>query len=134
MRASIHLLSLTLIVALSTGACRPSQGGSDSSVRDDDVTVRIVTPEVNVVGPATLIVSVERGGEPISGATVEVTGDMTHAGMVPVVSTTVEHEPGRYRTDDFRFAMAGDWIVSAVATLTDGRTVRAEMATTVRLP
>jgi len=59
---------------------------------------------------------------------------MTHAGMVPVVTTAVEHQPGRYRADDFRFAMAGDWIVSAVATLADGRTVRAEAATTVRRP
>lgn len=70
-------------------------------------------------------------GEPLSGATVTVTGDMTHAGMVPVVAAARELAPGLYRADTFAFTMAGDWFITADATLPDGS--RATLVKTVRV-
>ena len=67
----------------------------------------------------------------VSGATVEVTGDMTHAGMVPVITEASESEPGLYRADDFEFTMAGDWIITAEVELPDGSKEMAETSLTV---
>ncbi len=77
------------------------------------------------------IVTVERGGERVTGATVELTGDMTHAGMIPVVRSAPEAAAGTYRADDFEFTMAGDWILTAKVTLPDGTNVTAETRVTV---
>jgi len=44
---------------------------------------------------------------------------MSHAGMVPVFAEAREIEPGRYRAN-MELTMAGDWVVSVHATLSDG--------------
>lgn len=67
----------------------------------------------------------------ISGAQASVTGDMTHAGMVPVVAEADELEPGLYATQGFEFTMAGDWLVTAQAELPDGSRAVGELAVTV---
>jgi len=56
---------------------------------------------------------------------------MSHAGMVPVVDTAQAEGPGSYGISDFRFTMAGDWILTLRATLPDGRWVRVERPTKV---
>jgi hypothetical protein len=58
---------------------------------------------------------------PLEGAEVRVEGNMSHAGMVPVLATAQEEAPGIYAVSDFRFTMAGDWILTTRATLPDGR-------------
>jgi hypothetical protein len=87
-----------------------------------------------VVGPAPLTIHLERDGEAVRGAEVEVTGDMTHAGMVPVVVQAEERADGSYRAEAFAFDMAGDWIVTVEARLEDGSRVLGEAAATVRRP
>jgi hypothetical protein len=62
-------------------------------------------------------------GAPVAGAAVRVVGDMTHAGMVPVVADATDSGGGVYRTTDFLFDMAGDWVLSVDVTYPDG-TVR----------
>lgn len=83
------------------------------------------------VGPATVVVYLLEDGEGVSGAEVEVTGDMTHAGMAPVIAETVEAEPGLYRTEGFEFTMGGDWILTAEIAMPDGSTATAQSALTV---
>ena len=70
--------------------------------------------------------AVRTGGEAETGATVRVIGDMTHAGMAPVLADAVETEPGVYVAEGFAFTMAGDWIVDAEVTTEDGREASAE--------
>ncbi len=130
MRVFAILLSLTLFV---TG-CRGPASGDSARGTSSSLELAVELPSDATVGPATVTVRVLRDGAPFSDAEVEVTGDMTHAGMVPVVATAREAEPGVYRTADFAFDMAGDWIVSAEATAPDGEEGRAEAATTVRRP
>lgn len=132
MRTALSLLSLTLFLTFAASGCRPPDPGARAG--DADVTVIVDLPTDPVVGPAPLTVRLERDGAPVRAATVEVTGDMTHAGMVPVVATAVEQADGSYRADDFAFDMAGDWVVSVDADLPDGSRVRGEAAATVRRP
>lgn len=84
------------------------------------------------IGRSPILVSfTEAGGQAVSGATVKVVGDMTHAGMQPVMADAVEVGPGDYRADDFAFSMAGDWIITITATTADGRRVSGELFTNV---
>ncbi|HOU41364.1 MAG TPA: FixH family protein [Promineifilum sp.] len=79
-------------------------------------------PDTLVVGPLRLDVTLrDASGAPIDGATdVSLRGDMSHAGMEPVLATAAGQGNGIYRAD-FTWTMAGDWIVTVEATLPDGR-------------
>ncbi len=83
------------------------------------------------VGTVPVVVYLLEDGEGVSGATVEITGDMTHAGMAPVTARAEETEPGLYRAEGFEFTMAGDWLLSAAATLPSGDKATAELGVTV---
>ncbi len=132
MRTLRTFASLSLILAFLLIACRPPDVAARGA--DMDVSVNIDLPDDPVVGPAPLAIHLERDGETVRGAQVAVTGDMTHAGMVPVVVQAQERADGSYRADDFVFDMAGDWVVTVEARLEDGSRVLAEAATTVRRP
>jgi hypothetical protein len=67
----------------------------------------------------------------IDGAEVEVTGDMTHAGMSPEIERAEEVEPGVYRAEGFKFSMAGDWFITAEIELPDGNKVTRTLPVTV---
>ena len=89
-------------------------------------------PETLTVGPLRLDVKLrDPGGAPIDGATgVTLRGDMSHAGMEPVLATAAGQGDGVY-TADFTWTMAGDWIVTVAATLPDGRLKVAQFEYTV---
>jgi hypothetical protein len=69
-------------------------------------------------------------GTPIDGARLNIKGDMTHAGMQPVLAETKGGEQGRYETP-FEWTMGGDWIVTVTAALPDGRTTARQFTYTV---
>lgn len=62
----------------------------------------------------------DKDKQPISGARVELEGNMTHAGMSPVNVEAKEIAPGSYRSA-LDLTMAGDWIILVNITLTDGQ-------------
>ena len=52
------------------------------------------SPTPPAVGPARLIISLtDSAGVPVEGARVVVEGNMSHAGMVPVVDTALAEDP-----------------------------------------
>jgi hypothetical protein len=63
---------------------------------------------------------------PIVGARVELEGNMSHAGMVPVFAQATEIEPGLYQAD-LEFTMGGDWFILVRADLPDGRSMERQM-------
>lgn len=115
---SILILVLLTAIAL-TGCARISQGED----RAPDVNMTLVfEPDPPEVGPATLIVTMtDARGTPIEDARLQVKGDMSHAGMRPVLAEVKGGTNGRYETS-FEWTMAGDWIVTVTAILPDGRT------------
>ncbi|MCA9873745.1 MAG: FixH family protein [Anaerolineales bacterium] len=109
-------LSLFLVL-LSASAC---SGRQNQPTNDTAVTVT-AEPAATAVGETTLVVTLtDASGQPVSDATVQVRGDMTHAGMTPVLRTGLPTEPGVYSVP-FEWTMAGDWIVTVDFTLADGR-------------
>jgi hypothetical protein len=114
-RALLFCLALGLVVL--NVACR-EQGATTGDVQ---VTFE-VTPSPPAVGPAVVAVTLRGAdGSPVLGATVDVEGNMNHAGMVPVRARAQPRGDGSYVTSDFRFTMAGDWIITAQAVLPDGK-------------
>jgi hypothetical protein len=61
----------------------------------------------------------DSGGDPVSGATIELEGTMTHAGMVPTFADAEEQAPGSY-VASLEFTMGGDWVIIVRTTLADG--------------
>lgn len=114
-------LSLAALLILVLTSCKPPEDQLGSSSRlPDGVQVSIELGADRVIGVNPLTVYVLADGSGVSGASVTVTGDMTHAGMIPVIRTAAEQEPGRYLAGDFEFDMGGDWFVTADITLPGG--------------
>ncbi|MCL4532478.1 MAG: FixH family protein [Actinobacteria bacterium] len=100
----------------STGCGRAASGSANL-----EIDLQVVSEKA--VGPATVEVTVRTAeGQPIDDARALVRGDMTHA-MPPVLSEAKRVGAGRYATEDFRFTMAGDWVITAEVTLANGEKV-----------
>ena len=109
-------LGLLLVTLLILAGCRRS--GQDLS----DVGVSlVVNPNPPQVGEALVTLTLsDSAGQPITGAKVELEGNMSHAGMAPTLAQPTEVAPGRYEAP-LEFNMAGDWFILVRATLPDGR-------------
>jgi hypothetical protein len=101
-----------------------------SSLPVDDATGvdlnLVVVPAEAVVGNAGLLITLhDEAGIAIDGAEVTIRGDMSHAGMVPVLAVATGMGSGQYQAD-LEWTMAGDWIITITAALADGQTVERE--------
>jgi hypothetical protein len=130
--APINFL-LAVLLVLTLSACRPPDNadvvrGSDTNQANNteapDNGVRVSTEVVGepALGSSAVRVYVLHNNAAADGATVQITGDMTHAGMEPVISDAVQLEAGLYETQDFSFTMSGDWFITADVTLASGET------------
>ncbi len=114
------LLGLLLLLILA--GC--GRGGQDLA---DVAMDLVVSPQPPQLGPATITVTMrDANGQPISGAKVELEGNMSHAGMVPVFVQAAEVAPGRYQAD-LEFTMGGDWFILVRAQLPDGRSMERQV-------
>jgi len=122
-------LALLLVTVFTLAGCRQAEGTSSENVNIEVA----VTPEEPAVGAATLLVTVtDAEGNPINDATVAVRGDMTHAGMVPVIPAEVsDAEDGVYAFEDFEWTMGGEWFVEVTVTLANGETATESFEYTV---
>lgn len=85
-------------------------------------------------GDATVTVTLtDQVGNAITDAAVEVTGDMAHAGMMPITGEGEHTGSGQYVVP-VRWTMAGDWIVTINVTLADGRQSKAVFDQEVVVP
>jgi YtkA-like len=62
----------------------------------------------------------DASSNPVTGASVELEGDMSHAGMSPVFGQAKEEQPGDYR-GRLEFSMAGDWTILLHVRLANGQ-------------
>jgi len=122
------LLPPLLLLAGVLAGCRGEGAGRDPSI----LLEVAISPTPPAVGSARLIISLQdSSGAPLSGAEISVEGNMSHAGMVPVLATAEERAAGQYLVADFGFTMAGDWVLTLTATLPDGRATQLQHRTDV---
>jgi hypothetical protein len=115
-------------------ACRPPSGsGGSSNTIPEDIKVQVEVGDNPMTGNLPVSVFILKGNEGVTGATVEVTGNMTHAGMEPVITTATESEVGLYVADPFVIEMPGDTVVTADITLQDGTKFSVDKAFTVSM-
>ncbi len=124
-----HLILFALLANLALVGC-----GRLSQQQDQAADVNIahaIHPDPPVVGPAKLTMFVTSAdGRPIDGASLHIKGDMSHAGMQPVLAEVEGGHDGEYQTP-FEWTMGGDWIVTITAALPDGRTTARQFTYTV---
>jgi hypothetical protein len=97
-------------------------GRRSRDLPDVDVVLEI-KPSPPQLGLSSIVVTLhDADGQPISGARVELEGNMNHAGMVPVFADASEVAPGRYQAE-LEFTMGGDWFILVHADLPDGRSM-----------
>ena len=130
-----HLFLVMFVLMLTLFGCRPQENNRANTTPtattvEEGPRVRIEPSDARL-GPIAVDVFILDDSEGVTGARVRLTGDMTHAGMVPVVSTAQEQEPGRYRAEAFEFTMAGDWVITAEITLPDGNRLVRDTRVTV---
>lgn len=122
------LLALLVTMCLIMASCRRSNDASENQNIEMTLTVE---PESPNVGNSELVITLlDQEGAPISGASLDVRGDMSHAGMAPVLAELFTAEAGVYRVP-FAWTMGGDWIVTVTATLPDGEVVEKTFDVTV---
>jgi len=110
-----HLVLLLLVMLL--GCSRGMQDLPDVGL---DL---VIEPDPPQLGPATVtVILTGTDGQPIRGAQMEIEGNMSHAGMMPVLASARETEPGRYQAE-LEFTMVGDWFMLVRADLADGRSM-----------
>lgn len=128
-----HFLRVVLILcALSLSACR--QSAQPTPTPDPDIQLEWLNNDKPLrVGWDALVFTLKNAhAEPIQGAIIEVRGDMTHAGMVPVDGKAEGGTADGQYVVPFHWTMGGDWIVTVRATLPDGRTTQRRYDVQVR--
>ncbi len=122
LRNALYLLPSLLICAIvSAGLVLAVASGRSvsASASSGQIGLRVVTERA--VGPAAVEVSLRSAdGTPVENARVSLRGDMNHAGMRPVIVEMREVGRGAYLSDEFRFTMAGDWLLTVTALLPSG--------------
>src|SRR4051812_12023618 len=101
---------IIVMVLLAAAGC----GASPTPAATAAPTVQIdlgVNPQPPTVGVGSLILKVTKGGKPLDGLKLDVRGDMTHAGMKPILGSVVTDAQGKASLP-FRWTMGGDWIVT----------------------
>ncbi len=130
MKNSWPLVALILVTLLGLSAC-----GGGRATPMSDLRIELRTGEGAVhTGAATLTVRVtDTNAHPVPDAAVTVEGNMTHAGMAPVLASATGGQNGEYVTP-FTWTMAGDWVVTVKVTLPDGRQAQADFPVGVTEP
>ena len=92
------------------------------TAEDVGVTIEMMMEPVEPqLGPARLVFTLtDSQGRPIDNASLDIEGNMTHAGMIPVFAQSDQGQTGRYIVP-FEWTMGGDWIVTVEVSLADGQ-------------
>ena len=123
---------IVILAFLLLTACRPPTGSSSGNTKlPEGVQVQLEVGDTLSTGNLPVSVFILKDNVSVSGATVELTGNMTHAGMEPVIVTATESESGLYKADPFVIEMPGDTVITADITLSDGTKFTVNKALTV---
>lgn len=95
------------------------QSDNNPAIGGDDATVTITLSN--------------KDGSPITDASVKVTGNMGHAGMMPITGEGKHSQHGQYIVP-LQWSMAGEWSVTVSVLLADGQQFEQEFIQTVVMP
>ena len=127
---SFLLVSLILMLTFFAGC-----GADNEPAPGADLQISLIPAPGGLAGDYLQVQLADAAGVPITDAQVALEGNMTHAGMVPVIVSAVTDAAdgsgdGIYQLP-FQFTMLGDWIITVAVTLADGTTVTRDIDVTV---
>ena len=130
-RMLTYAAAVVLIIVLAACAAQPAAPETTSP----GISVTLIPNPAGAEGDTVTVQLSAANGQPITGAQVTIEGNMTHPGMVPVVSDPVGDDvdgaAGGSYTVPFQFSMLGDWILTVSATLADGSTASQDIPVAV---
>ena len=110
-------IGLALLLLLGSACARASQQADSADVQ---ITMTAI-PFPPHIGDSRLVIQVtDEIGSPIDDAYLAIKGDMTHAGMAPVLAEVDGGGEAGVYTIPFEWTMAGDWVVTVDLQLPDG--------------
>jgi hypothetical protein len=118
----LNTILIILSVLFLIGCSRISQETEpNQEAQSNDLKIELVEPLFpSAIGKETLNIRVfDANNQPIDNAKITVRGDMTHAGMIPIMAETENGNKGLYQLP-LEWSMSGDWIVTVQVTLPDG--------------
>lgn len=125
-----RLIIVTLLLIL--GQVFASCSRQSQEAKQHQLQIELVEPLFPPgVGKYTMNIRIFDGNDqPIDNATLAIKGDMTHAGMVPILAEATNGDKGLYKVP-FEWSMGGDWVVTVQATLPDGTVAEESFPITV---
>ena len=115
----IRLNYLFMIVIFGLLSACGGRNSAQTNTSNYDISIEAGSTSV---GKTNLMVTVKnQDGSPVNDANVAIKGDMSHAGMQPVLGESSSAENGVYSIP-YEWTMAGDWIVTIDVTFADGTT------------
>ena len=128
-RWAAFLCVLVAVSVLSAGCGRIQQ--PTTAPQDGYTMTMVAQPSEPGVGDGTLVVTLhDPTGNPVTGAELQVEGNMSHAGMKPSFGKVTGEDAGQY-TVAIQWTMGGDWYVDMKATLADGRVIARRFPITI---
>ena len=111
------LMGFALFLIFGSGCARVSQQAESADI---EITMTAI-PFPPHIGDSRLVIQVaDEMGSPIDDAHLAIMGNMTHAGMVPVLAEIDGGGEAGVYTIPFEWTMAGDWVVTVDIQLADG--------------
>ena len=128
-RWAAFLCALAALISLLAGCGRIQ---TPTTTPQDGFTISMsAQPATPVVGDGALLVTLhDPDGKPVTGARLQIEGNMSHAGMQPSFGKVTAEEAGQYIVA-IPWTMGGDWTVDIKATLADGRVIARRFPLTV---
>ncbi|MDX1412737.1 MAG: FixH family protein [Candidatus Promineifilaceae bacterium] len=119
MHKYILLLLTGMLLLVGNGCARESR---QTSLKNSQINLTTV-PYPPILGESRLVIQIlDIDGTPVDNAQLDIKGDMTHAGMVPILAELDGGGEEGYYNVPIEWTMGGDWIISVRATLPDGST------------
>jgi hypothetical protein len=126
----VVILSAVVILLLAVAGCGRIRSAGTAPQDGFSVTMT-AQPAPPMVGDSQLVVTLhDPAGKPVTGARLEIEGNMNHAGMKPSFGKVTAAETGQYMVA-IQWTMGGDWTVDIKATLADGRVIARRFPITV---
>jgi hypothetical protein len=115
---TVNLILIGVLIAIPLWGCT-RRSAHQSGDEPNELSLKMA-PDPARIGSAQVQISLEGAqGQAITGARLVLRGDMTHAGMQPVLAEAEEVEPGVYMAT-MEWPMAGDWVLTVDGILADG--------------
>ena len=127
-----HVVISALLLLLVSACKPPSDGAASGGGLPPGLQASLTLDGPAVTGPVPVRLELSGADGPAEVSGVTITGNMTHAGMQPVIVPAAQVGPHTWLADGFAFNMGGDWFLLAEVELEGGGSFEVSVPVSVR--